>query len=81
MKIVYDPKRDILQITLATRSVAETSQITPNLVLDYDEDGKVVGLELRNASERTDNPYAMSYLVGDANMDKPQPYMPKKSGS
>lgn len=77
MKVLYDPEQDILQISLFSSSVEETTQIAPGLVLDYDEDGQVVGLELRKASQRVDDPYAIAYQVGTANGDKP---VPKVSG-
>jgi uncharacterized protein YuzE len=73
MKVVYDPDKDILQITFIETIIEETAQITPGLVLDYDEDGNVVGLEIRKALTKVDSPYAISYLVGEANVDKPQP--------
>jgi uncharacterized protein YuzE len=73
MKVVYDPDKDILQIAFIETIVEETAQIAPGLVLDYDEDGNVIGLEIRKASTKVDSPYAISYLVGEANVDKPQP--------
>ncbi len=73
MKVVYDPDLDILQITFVEAIVEETAQISPGLILDYDIDGNVLGLELKQASTRLDRPYAITYLVGAANCDKPQP--------
>lgn len=73
MKVVYDPDKDILQIALIETNIEETAQIAPGLILDYDEDGNVIGLELRKASQKMDSPYAICYLVGKANLDKPQP--------
>jgi len=73
MKVVYDPDKDILQISFIEKIIEETTQIAPGFVLDYDEDGTVVGLELRKASKKVDNPYKMSYLVDKANVNKPQP--------
>lgn len=73
MKVIYDPDKDILQITFTTVTIEETSQIAPGLVLDYDEDGNLIGLEVKKASAKIDNPYAISYLVGPANFDKPKP--------
>jgi uncharacterized protein YuzE len=73
MKVVYDPDKDILQIAFVATVIEETTQIAPGLVLDYDEDGKVIGLEIRKASTRTDSPYAISFNVGQANLNKPQP--------
>jgi uncharacterized protein YuzE len=77
MRIIYDPDQDIVQIALNDREVVETAQITPNLVLDYDDDGLVIGLELRQASKRIENPMGVSFEVGPANLDKPQPYSAK----
>mgnify|MGYP006277462083 FL=1 len=77
MRIIYDPDKDIVQIALNDREVVETAQITPNLVLDYDDDGLVIGLELRQASKRIENPMGVSFEVGHANLDKPQPYRAK----
>jgi uncharacterized protein YuzE len=73
MKVIYDPDKDILQIAFGETTVAETAQIAPGLVLDYNEDGDVIGIELRKASTKVDSPYSISYLVGAANIDKPQP--------
>jgi len=72
MKVLYDPDKDILQITLIEMTAEETTQIAPGLVLDYDVDGNTIGIEIANASAKVDNPYAISYLVGAANFDKPQ---------
>jgi uncharacterized protein YuzE len=73
MKVIYDPDKDILQIALVSTVIEETAQIAPGLVLDYDEDGHVIGIEIRRASTRTDSPYAISFNVGNANLNKPLP--------
>ncbi|MEM1311000.1 MAG: DUF2283 domain-containing protein [Cyanobacteria bacterium P01_H01_bin.153] len=73
MKVVYDPDKDILQIAFVTTVIEETTQIAPGLVLDYDADGRVIGLEIRKASTKLDSPYAISYSVASANLDKPLP--------
>ncbi len=73
MKVVYDPDKDILQIALVAAVIEETAQIAPGLILDYDEDGHVVGLEIRRACIKTDSPYAISFNIGEANLNKPQP--------
>ncbi|WOD42001.1 DUF2283 domain-containing protein [Nodosilinea sp. E11] len=73
MQITYDPDRDILQIAFNQREVDETARVSPNLILDYDNDGLIVGLELRQASKRVDNPMSFTFIVGDADTEKPQP--------
>lgn len=71
MKAIYDPDKDILQLSFVKVSVEETTQIAPGLILDYDEDGRVVGMELRQASKKVDNPYEMTHQVGAADISKP----------
>jgi uncharacterized protein YuzE len=73
MKVIYDPDKDILQISFSEATVEETTKITPELVLDYDKDGELIGLETRQASTKVENPYAIAYVVGEANVDKPRP--------
>lgn len=73
MQIIYDPDRDILQIAFNHHEVGETARASPNLILDYDDDGRVVGLELRQASQRVENPMSVTFTVGDADLEKPQP--------
>ena len=63
MKIDYDPKADVLRISLSSSAIAETAQTNPGMILDYDEDGHIIGLEIINASQRTDNPYSVEYTV------------------
>lgn len=72
MKVVFDPTQDILQVSFKATLIQETSQIAPGLILDYDEDGNVIGLELRKASQKIDDPHTINYSVGVANQDKPQ---------
>lgn len=71
MKLVYDPDRDILQVSFNNITIEETAQLSPGIILDYDEDGNVIGFELRQASQKVDDPQSMSYVVGPADMDKP----------
>jgi uncharacterized protein YuzE len=73
MKVIYDPDKDILQISFSETTVEETTKITPELVLDYDKDGDLIGLEIRKASTKVENPYAIAYAIGEANVDKPRP--------
>jgi uncharacterized protein YuzE len=73
MKVLYDPDKDILQISFVDTTVEETAQIAPGLVVDYDGDGNTIGLEIAKASTKVDNPYAMCYVVGKAYVDKPRP--------
>ncbi len=57
MKISYDPEVDVLRVLFNARPIEESDEERPGLILDYDSDGNVVGIELLNASERVENPF------------------------
>ncbi|MEQ8226025.1 MAG: DUF2283 domain-containing protein [Candidatus Eremiobacterota bacterium] len=63
MKITYDPSVDILQIILKDTAVEESDEDKPGVILDYDKEGFVVGIEILDASKRMDNPKSVEYAV------------------
>lgn len=52
MRIEYDPEVDALYVRLSDSKIIESEQVQPGIVLDFDEAGKVVGVEVLNASNR-----------------------------
>jgi YD repeat-containing protein len=54
MKIEYFPETDTLAIELARKPVASTDAITDDLILDYDDQGKVVAITIDNYSRNVD---------------------------
>lgn len=56
MKIKYDKEADVLYLKLSEAQVVESDEDKPGIIIDYDEKGNVVGIELLEASRRTDNP-------------------------
>jgi uncharacterized protein YuzE len=56
MKISYDPEVDVLSVLFNDNPIEESDEERPGLILDFDADGNVVGLEVLNASMRVDNP-------------------------
>ncbi len=63
MKIVYDPEVDVLRILLSDAPVDESDEDKPGVILDYDKDGNVVGLEILEASKRVANLRSVEYAV------------------
>lgn len=54
MKIRYFPETDTLAIELTSKPVVVTDAITDDLILDYDDEGKVVAITLDNYSHNVD---------------------------
>jgi uncharacterized protein YuzE len=41
----------------------ESDEDKPGIILDYEKDGNMVGIEILNASKRMENPRALEYAV------------------
>lgn len=54
MKISYHPESDSLYIDLSGRPSAESREVSPGLVIDYDAEGNVVGIDIAHASRKLD---------------------------
>lgn len=54
MKLHYYPETDSLYIDLAEAVSSESREVSEDLVVDYDELGHIVGLDIQHASERLD---------------------------
>ena len=63
MKIKYDQEVDVLTIEFSSARVDESDEDKPGIILDYDKDGNIVGIEILNASKRMENPRALEYAV------------------
>lgn len=54
MKLHYYPETDSLYIDLNPRASADSREIADGLVVDFDEDGNVVGIDIEHASQKLD---------------------------
>lgn len=52
MKLKYYPDTDSLYIDLSHRTSVESREISEGVVLDYDELGHLVGIDIDNASSK-----------------------------
>ena len=54
MKLNYDPDTDSLYIDLSERTSVASREISSGIVLDYDAQGNLVGIDIDNASQKVD---------------------------
>lgn len=54
MQLRYYPETDTLYIALREAPSAESEEIAPNVVVDYDAAGAVVGFEIDRVASRVD---------------------------
>ena len=53
MKVHFSDQDDAVFIKLdENKKIEESQEVEPGVILDYDEDGKVIGIELLRVKER-----------------------------
>lgn len=61
MKIKYDKQTDVLYIQLNDNPISESGQDHKGVIVDYDNDNNVVGIEILNASTKLPQPNVVEY--------------------
>jgi uncharacterized protein YuzE len=54
MKIAYYPETDSMYIDLSAKISVESKEVSPGVVLDYDSEGNLVGIDIDNATRKLD---------------------------
>ncbi len=54
MKFHYYKETDSLYIDLSEKTSADSQEVAPGIVLDFDDSGKLVGIDIQNASENVE---------------------------
>jgi uncharacterized protein YuzE len=54
MKISYDKATDSLYIHLADRPSVDSDEVKDGVILDFDAQGALVGIDVQHASKRAD---------------------------
>jgi len=54
MKLDYYPDTDSLYIDFSSRPSVDSQEVSPGVVLDYDADGTLVGIDIDHASQKLD---------------------------
>lgn len=53
MRLHVDPQADALYLRLDESKIVESEEVSPGVVLDFNEDKQVVGVEILRLSQRT----------------------------
>ena len=54
MKLNYHPDTDSLYIDLSSRPSSDSREVSEGVLLDYDAEGNLVGIDIDNASRKLD---------------------------
>ncbi|QVL47099.1 MAG: DUF2283 domain-containing protein [Thiocapsa sp.] len=54
MRLAYDPTTDSLYIHLTDSPATDSDEVSEGVVLDYDANGALVGIDVQHASTKAD---------------------------
>jgi len=63
MLIKYDKEVDVVYIQFSEKKVSESDEDKPGIILDYDDEGNIVGIEVLEASKKMLQPNGVTYEV------------------
>jgi len=52
MKLEFDPKADAAYFEISDAEIKETREIEKGIIADYDDEGRIVGIEVLSVSKR-----------------------------
>ena len=61
MKVIYDPETDTLSIIFRKTKISESDELKEGIIIDYGQDGKIVSMEILDASEQVSEPQGIFY--------------------
>ena len=66
MKVSYDSHTDTLSVVLKEDAVvAESDEAKPGIILDYDQEGDLISLEILDASERVSDARKVDFQLAE----------------
>ena len=63
MKVKYDKEVDVLYIQFSDNKINESDEEKSGIILDYDNEGYIVGIEVLNASKKMKNINKVEYEI------------------
>lgn len=65
MRVRVDHGADAIYLNLTDRAIKESEEVADGIVVDYDDKGRIVGIEILDASKRVDDPKALTQFSFD----------------
>ncbi len=59
MRMRVDQRADAVYLNLTDRPIKDSEEVADGIIVDYDAEGRIVGIEILDASKRTDDPAAL----------------------
>ena len=63
MLIKYNKEVDVVYIQFSENKVSESDEDKPGIIIDYDDEGNIVGIEVLEASKKMIQPNGVTYEV------------------
>jgi uncharacterized protein YuzE len=60
-----DHGADAVYLNLTDRPIKESEEVADGIVIDYDAEGRLVGIEILDASKRTNDPQVLTQFSFD----------------
>ncbi len=61
MKVVYDPETDTISLIFRDDKISESDEIKEGIIIDYNKEGRIVSMEILDASEQISEPQGILY--------------------
>ena len=65
MKVIYDPETDTLDMILREGKIVESDEEKPGMILDYDSKGRIISIEILEASKIMHSPMGISFEIAN----------------
>lgn len=65
MRVRVDHGADAIYVNLTDRPIKDSAEVADGIVVDYDAEGRIVGVEILDASKRTDDPEVLKQFSLD----------------
>ena len=67
MKVGYDSDTDTLDMIFREGKIAESDEDKPGIIIDYDAKGRIISIELLEASKVMNKPISVSFELASQN--------------